>query len=62
MKSHLHGKTFTSREEAIQAVRHVLLKKLPSSVYADAMSNLIYRYKKCIALDGDYVEKVSLDL
>jgi hypothetical protein len=56
MKDTLRGCTFTSRA-AIASAIFQWLKQTPTEAFAAAMESWRRRCKKCVQLQGDYVEK-----
>ena len=56
LKSELAGEHFETENEVRTAVE-TCLKNLDGEFYAAGMSKLILRLKKCIKLEGNYVEK-----
>ncbi|KAG5315466.1 SETMR methyltransferase, partial [Acromyrmex insinuator] len=56
LKESLVGKRFQSDEEVQTAVTN-WTKELAGSFYAEGISKLVFRYTKCIEIDGNYVEK-----
>jgi hypothetical protein len=62
MKSQLRGKVFDNRDNLEATVRHTLMWGIKREVYRDAMRNMIQRWRKCVILNGDYVERVSVDV
>jgi histone-lysine N-methyltransferase SETMAR len=60
MKSCLRGKIYENRDNLEQEVRHSLLHQIPRESYGSAIDGLLSRWKKCVQLGGDYVEKASI--
>ena len=60
IKKKLKGKVFNSNEEIINAV-NAELDKLKKQDFEDCFQKWIYRLKKCIEINGDYVEKIKKD-
>jgi hypothetical protein len=56
MKDILRGRTFTSRA-AIASAIFQWSKQTPREAFAAAMESWRRRFKKCVRLQGDYVEK-----
>jgi len=56
LKEVLHGRRFTSNEEVKEEV-HTWLREQPKSFFCAGIQKLVEWYNKCIALQGDYVEK-----
>lgn len=56
LKKFLAGKKFQSNEEVINEVNSYF-EGLDESVYKNGLNALEYRWKKCIELEGEYVEK-----
>jgi len=56
MKEHLWGQKFADDDEVIEAVQS-WLKATPKSVFLEGISKLVDRWTKCVAKQGDYVEK-----
>lgn len=56
LKKWLSGKRFRSNQE-VQCETNTYFEGLGKSYYADGIKRLEYRWNKCIALQGDYVEK-----
>ncbi|KAG5311295.1 SETMR methyltransferase, partial [Acromyrmex insinuator] len=57
LKESLAGKRFQSDEEEVQTAVTNWTKELAGSFYAEGISKLVFRYTKCIEIDGNYVEK-----
>jgi hypothetical protein len=55
MKEHLRGQKFADYEvmEAVQS----WLKATPKSFFEEGIRKLVDRWTKCVAKQGDYVEK-----
>lgn len=60
IKKDLRGKIFTSNEEIINAV-NVEIEKLQKEDFESCFERWIYRLKKCIEINGNYVEKLKKD-
>jgi histone-lysine N-methyltransferase SETMAR len=56
LKEHLQGQHFGSDEEVKSAVRNFFVKK-NSEFYKNGFQKLVYRWRKGIEVEGDYVEK-----
>ena len=56
LKEALRGRRFTSNEE-VEEVVHTWLQEQPKSFFSAGIQKLVEWYNKCIALQGDYVEK-----
>lgn len=56
MKKWLGGKRFSSNEEIIDAT-NAYFAEFEKSYFLEGLKKLEYRWEKCIALKGDYVEK-----
>ena len=63
VKHDLRGKRFNNAHELTFAARKIV-SKLDVNWYKDTYSKRVARHQKCVALNGDYVEKVrrSLDI
>ena len=59
LKRELRGHTFHDREELEQEVKRVCQRLINKDEYENAMRNLVKRWRKCVALGGDYVEKLK---
>jgi len=57
LKMHLGEKRIDLDEEVKNAVTHYLEKEVPASHFDAGVKKLPARLKKCIELNGDYVEK-----
>ena len=57
LKSHLHGTQYGSNEGVIEAVNEYLGDQ-EKAFYFEGLRKLEQRWAKCIALKGDYIEKV----
>jgi hypothetical protein len=55
-KEFLGGTRFKSEEEVKDAVKE-WLSGLAAEVYDEGVQKLVTRYKKCLNVGGDYVEK-----
>lgn len=60
IKKNLRGKVFDSNEDIINAV-NAELAKLKKQDFEECFAKWIYRLKKCIEINGDYVEKIKKD-
>jgi len=49
MKEHLQGQKFANDDEA--------MKTMPKSFFLEGILKLVDRWTKCVAKQGDYVEK-----
>lgn len=58
MKMPMRGKAFTTRQEVIDAT-NASLQQFDAKFWEGGFDKLIERYRKCIALDGEYVERAS---
>lgn len=58
MKMPMRGKIFKTREEVIDAADKSL-RQLDANFWEAGFDKLIERYKKCISLNGEYVERSS---
>lgn len=56
LKKHLGGSKFSTKDEVIVAVNDYFAD-LPESFFFEGINKLQVRWKKCVELDGDYVEK-----
>ena len=61
LKRELRGRTFGQREALEEEVRRVCHRIIQRDEYTQAMENLLKRWRKCVAVHGDYVEKVRAD-
>jgi hypothetical protein len=55
-KEALLGRQFGRDEEVKEAV-HTWIREQPKPCFSDRIRKLVDRYKKCVELLGDYVEK-----
>ena len=53
MKEHLWGQKFADDDEVVQS----WLKATPKSFFLQGIRKLVDRWTKCVAKQGDYVEK-----
>jgi histone-lysine N-methyltransferase SETMAR len=60
LKKPLRGKRFSSLQEVKDAVER-WTKSTPKEFFNDGLRKLVSRWKKCIALQGDYIEKLSVN-
>ena len=56
MKGHLRGQKFADDDEVMEAVQS-WLKAMPKSFFFEGICKLVDRWTKCVAKQGDYVEK-----
>jgi hypothetical protein len=56
MKEHLRGQKFADENEVMEAVQS-WLKAMPKSFFLESIHKLVDRWTKCVATQGDYVEK-----
>jgi len=56
MKEHLRGQKFADDDEVMEAVQS-WLKATPKSFFLKVIHKLVDRWTKCVAKQGDYVEK-----
>jgi [histone H3]-lysine36 N-dimethyltransferase SETMAR len=56
LKEGLRGKHFATIQDVQRAVQG-WVKEKPAEFFKDGIFNLVPRWQKCIAVDGDYVEK-----
>jgi hypothetical protein len=56
MKEHLRGQKFADDNELMEAVQS-WLKAMPKSFFLEGIHKLVDRWTKCVAKNGDYVEK-----
>jgi len=56
MKEHFRGHKFADDEEVVEAVQS-WLKAMPKSFFLEGIRKLVDRWTKCVAKQGDYVEK-----
>jgi len=56
MKEHLRGQKFADDDEGMEAVQS-WLKATPKSFLLEGIRKLVDRWTKCVAKQGDYVEK-----
>ena len=61
LKKELRGRTFDQRDSLEDEVRRVCHRIVQRDEYTRAMENLFQCWRKCIAVHGDYVEKISAD-
>ena len=61
LKRELRGRTFGQREALEKEVRRVCHRIIQRDEYKQAMESLLKRWRKCVAVHGDYVEKVRAD-
>ena len=57
LKRELRGRTFGQREALEKEVRRVCHRIIQRDEYKQAMESLLKRWRKCVAVHGDYVEK-----
>lgn len=60
IKKNLRGRVFSSNEEIINAV-NVEIGKLKKDDFKDCFERWLYRLKKCIQINGNYVEKIQMN-
>ena len=56
MKEHLRGQKFADDDEVMEAVQS-WLKATTKSFFLEGIRKLVERWTKCVAKQGDYVEK-----
>jgi len=56
MKEHLRGQKFADDNEVMEVVQS-WLKAMPKSFFLEGIRKLVDRWTKCVAKQGDYVEK-----
>jgi histone-lysine N-methyltransferase SETMAR len=56
LKEHLRSQHFGSDEEVKSAVRK-FFREQNSEFYKNGFKKLVYRWRKCTEVEGDYVEK-----
>jgi len=56
MKEHMWGQKFANDSEVMEAVQS-WLKATPKSFFLEDIRKLVDRWTKCVAKQGDYVEK-----
>jgi len=56
VKEHLRGQKFADDDEVMEAVLS-WLKATPKSLFLEGTPKLVDRWTKCVAKQGDYVEK-----
>jgi len=56
MKEHLRGQKFADDNEVMEAVQS-WLKATPKSFFLEGIHKFVDRWTKCVAKQGDYVEK-----
>ena len=56
MKEHLRGQKFADDDEVMEAVQS-WLKAMPKSFFLEGVRKLVDRWTKCVAKQGDCVEK-----
>lgn len=56
MKKHLRGRVFSSDDEVISAVK-VVLEGFDNNFFLTGLQMLEKRWNKCVAVEGDYIEK-----
>ena len=61
LKRELRGRNFEQRQDLEAEVRHVCHRVIRRDEYAEAMQNLVKRWQKCIAVGGEYVEKMKVE-
>ena len=57
LKDSLRGQKFDSDEEVIHAINS-WFEQQDKNFYVDGVKSLAHRWEKCVALEGDYVEKL----
>jgi len=55
-KEHLRGQKFADEDEVMEAV-HSWLQTTPKIFFLEGIRKLVDRWTKCVAKQGDYVEK-----
>jgi len=56
MKEYLGGQKFVDDDEVVEALQS-WLKARPKSLFLEGIRKLVDRWTKCVAKQGDYVEK-----
>ena len=56
MKEHLQGQRFADDDEVTEAAES-WLKATPKTFFLEGIRKLVDRWTKCVAKQGDYVEK-----
>jgi len=56
MKEYLGGQKFVDDDEVVEALQS-WLKATPKSLFLEGIRKLVDRWTKCVAKQGDYVEK-----
>ena len=56
MEEHLRGQKFADDDEVMEAAQS-WLKAMPKSFFLEGIRKLVDRWTKCVAKQGDYVEK-----
>ena len=56
MKEHLRGQKFADINEVMEVVQS-WLKATPKSFFLEGIRKLVDRWTKCVAKQGDYVQK-----
>jgi hypothetical protein len=56
LKEALRGRQF-SRDDGVKAVVHQWLRAQPKIFFFGGIKKLVVRWEKCIAKQGDYIEK-----
>jgi len=56
MKEHFRGQNFADDDEVMEAVQS-WLKAMAKSFFLEGIRKLVDRWTKCVAKQGDYVEK-----
>jgi len=56
MKEHLQGQNFADDNKVMEAVQS-WLKATPTSFFLEGIRKLVDRWTKCVAKQGDHVEK-----
>jgi len=59
LEEHLGGKSFHNNEEVIQGIQEWLHWQ-PKDFFLSGIRNLPDRWRKCIANQGDYIEKQQI--
>jgi hypothetical protein len=56
MKEHLQSQKFADDDEVIEAAQS-WLQAMPKNFFLEGIRKLVDRWTKCVAKQGDYVEK-----
>ena len=61
LKTYLRGRQFQNIRQ-VQAAANEALKVIPKAVFDDAIHNMVIRWQKCVAANGEYFEGDSVEV